>query len=101
MGSLVRAGSLLPEVRGRGKAGLPWRRLHDLRHAFATFLLDQGEDLRTVMELLGHSTIRLTADTYGHVLSARARVAAGAIDRLFGKEKKRSDRDKGQRRRPA
>jgi hypothetical protein len=28
-------------------------------------VLDQGEELRTVMELLGHSTIRLTADTYG------------------------------------
>nr|WP_232290390.1 tyrosine-type recombinase/integrase [Micromonospora sp. ATCC 39149] len=37
-----------------------------MRHAFATFLLVQGEELRTVMELLGHSTIRMTADTYGH-----------------------------------
>jgi len=44
-------------------------------------LLDEGEELRTVMELLGHSTIRLTADTYGHVLPARARRAASAIDR--------------------
>ncbi|MCO1596361.1 hypothetical protein M8C17_14465 [Micromonospora sp. RHAY321] len=34
-------------------------------HAFATFLLDQGEELHTVMELLGHSKIRMTADTYG------------------------------------
>ncbi|MEU8365757.1 tyrosine-type recombinase/integrase [Micromonospora tulbaghiae] len=55
-------------------------------HAFATFLLDQGEELRTVMELLGHSTIRMTADTYGHVLPARARQAASAIDRLVGEE---------------
>jgi integrase len=68
----------------RRSAGLDWLRLHDLRHAFATFLLDQGEELRTVMELLGHSTIRLTADTYGHVLPARAREATGAIDRLLG-----------------
>ncbi|MCZ7478365.1 tyrosine-type recombinase/integrase [Micromonospora sp. WMMC273] len=60
--------------------------LHDLRHAFATFLLDQGEELRTVMELLGHSTIRMTADTYGHVLPARARQAASAIDRVLGEE---------------
>src|SRR3954462_4604986 len=68
----------------RASAGLDWLHLHDLRHAFATFLLDQGEELRTVMELLGHSTIRLTADTYGHVLPARARHAASAIDRILG-----------------
>jgi len=68
----------------RTAAGLDWVRLHDLRHAFATFLLDQGEELRTVMDLLGHSTIRLTADTYGHVLPSRARTAADAIDRILG-----------------
>ncbi|MET7672179.1 helix-turn-helix domain-containing protein [Micromonospora luteifusca] len=45
-----------------------------------------GEELRTVMELLGHSTIRMTADTYGHVLPARARQAASAIDRTLGQE---------------
>jgi integrase len=68
----------------RRSAGLEWLRLHDLRHAFATFLLDQREELRTVMELVGHSTIRLTADTYGLVLPARARQATEAIDRLLG-----------------
>ena len=68
----------------RSAAGLEWVRLHDLRHAFATFLLDQGEELRTVMDLLGHSTIRLTADTYGHVLPSRARKAADLIDKVLG-----------------
>jgi len=68
----------------RSAAGLEWVRLHDLRHAFATFLLDQGEELRTVMDLLGHSTIRLTADTYGHVLPSRARKAADVIDKVLG-----------------
>ncbi len=71
----------------RFATGLPWIRLHDLRHAFATFLLDQGEELRTVMDLLGHSTFRLTADTYGHVLPSRARTAADAIDRVLGEGK--------------
>jgi hypothetical protein len=36
------------------------------------------------MERLEHSTIRLTADTYGHVLPKRAREATGAIDRILG-----------------
>src|SRR4051812_13634810 len=57
----------------RSDAGLPWLHLHDLHHAFATLLLDQGVELRTVMELLGHSTIRLTADTDGHVLLTKVK----------------------------
>jgi len=52
----------------REEAGLPWLRLHDLRHRCATFLLGSGLEPRTVMEILGHSTIRLTMDLYGHVL---------------------------------
>ncbi|WP_258400805.1 hypothetical protein [Micromonospora saelicesensis] len=52
-------------------------------------MLDQGEELRTVMELLGHSTIRMTADTWVHVLPARARQAASAIDRILGQEGRR------------
>jgi integrase len=46
----------------RGKAGLDWLRLHDLRHSCATYLLGNGVEPRTVMEILGHSTIRLTID---------------------------------------
>jgi hypothetical protein len=42
----------------RTKAGLDWLRLHDLRHACATYLLANGVEPRTVMEILGHSTIR-------------------------------------------
>jgi site-specific recombinase XerD len=62
-------------------ARLDWLRLHDLHCAFATFLIHNGQELRTVMELLGHSTIRLTADAYGHVLPIRAREAAEALIR--------------------
>ncbi|WP_211229363.1 tyrosine-type recombinase/integrase [Nakamurella lactea] len=69
----------------RKDADLTWLRLHDLRHAFATFLLDQGEELRTVMDLLGHSTIRLTADTYGHVLPSRAAHAADLLDGVLSR----------------
>ncbi|MCC7103663.1 MAG: site-specific integrase [Chloroflexi bacterium] len=61
------------------KAGVQPRRFHDLRHSCATLLLEQGEDLRTVMEVLGHSQISLTANTYQHV---RASLLKGAADRM-------------------
>ncbi len=70
----------------RDEANLPWLRLHDLRHACATFLLAEGVDPRSVMELLGHSTIRLTMDTYGHALPERLRAAAAAMDLILERE---------------
>lgn len=72
--------------QARKAVGLDWLHLHDLRHAYATFLIDGGAELRTVMDLLGHSTIRLTADTYGHVLRSRAQDAAEQIDRIMNEE---------------
>ncbi|MEU7714050.1 tyrosine-type recombinase/integrase [Micromonospora chalcea] len=41
----------------RAAAGLDWLRLHELRHACATFLLVSGAPPRTVMKVLGHSQI--------------------------------------------
>jgi integrase len=67
----------------RARADLDWLRLHDLRHACATYLLANGVEPRTVMEILGHSTIRLTMDLYGHVLPDRLHAAASAMDRAM------------------
>ena len=63
-------------------AGLPPVRLHDLRHGAATLALAGGADLKTVSEMLGHSTITITADTYASVLPEVARSAAEAAARL-------------------
>lgn len=59
-------------------ADLPPVRLHDLRHGAATLALAAGTDLKIVQEMLGHSTITLTADTYTSVLPDIARTAAEA-----------------------
>jgi integrase len=66
------------------RAGLPACRFHDLRHAAATFLLAQGMTLEDVKNLLGHSSITLTSNTYGHVLEQRQRQVARAMDAVLG-----------------
>ena len=47
--------------------GLPALRFHDLRHSFATISLENGDDVKTVSENLGHATVAFTLDVYGHV----------------------------------
>jgi integrase len=67
------------------RAGLPHIRFHDLRHAAATFLLAQGFTLEDVKNLLGHSSIVLTSNTYGHVLEQRQRQVARGMDAVLGR----------------
>ena len=47
-----------------GESSLPPVRLHDLRHGAATLMLLAGEELKTIADQLGHSSVVLTADTY-------------------------------------
>jgi integrase len=59
--------------------------LHVLRHSHASLLLDNGTDLATVSERLGHSSVRVTADTYAHAIRGRDRKAADSWDELMGR----------------
>jgi integrase len=65
------------------KAGLPYRPYHSTRHAFATWLLSDGADMRWVQGQLGHASIAQTADTYGHVQPERHEAAAAGLDRYL------------------
>ncbi len=62
------------------KAGLPHIRLHDLRHTHATLLLSAGVHPKIVSERLGHSSIKITLDTYSHVLPGLQEAAAQRFD---------------------
>ncbi len=54
-------------VKALAEAGLPRVRVHDLRHTTASLLLAAGTHPKLVQDLLGHSTITLTLDTYSHL----------------------------------
>ena len=62
------------------KAELRRIRLHDLRHTYASLLIQQGESLAYVQEQLGHSSIQVTVDTYGHLIPGANRAAVDRLD---------------------
>jgi integrase len=67
-------------------AGLPATlRFHDLRHSAASLLLAQGVHPRAIMELLGHSSITVTMNVYGHVMPAMMRDAADKMDVILSR----------------
>ena len=64
-------------------AGLPTVRFHDLRHTAATLLLAKGIHVKVVSEMLGHTTVTLTLDTYAHSLPSMHEQTASAMDLMF------------------
>lgn len=65
-------------------AGVEHTGTHGGRHAFATALLEEGEDIRVVQELMGHATPHFTQATYQHVSMKLKRSAAGRMNRRMG-----------------
>jgi integrase len=74
----------------RKAAGLPDAHFHSLRHAAASLMLLKDVNAKIVSEMLGHIDIRLTLNTYSHVLPGVQNVAADAFDALFGPKKRKA-----------
>ncbi len=66
--------------------------LHGLRHTYASLLINQGENLKYVSQQLGHATIAITADLYGHLFRGTRSAAMDRLDAGFG----RAERPRGQ-----
>jgi integrase len=66
--------------RALSKAGLRRIRMHDLRHTFASLLIQNNESLVYVKDQLGHSSIRTTVDIYGHLVPGAHREAVAKLD---------------------
>jgi integrase len=56
---------------------------HELRHSAASLMLAQGVKIKVVSQVLGHSSIRMTADVYGHLLDPDRKEAAQAMGSLL------------------
>lgn len=67
--------------------GLPDVRFHDLRHTYATLSLQNGDDIKTVSENLGHATVAFTLDTYGHVTEKMKQDSANRMQALINASK--------------
>lgn len=97
MGSLYRPGGLVfanesggiinpSNLRNRSfkkllkRAELPEIRFHDLRHTCATLLLSRNVNPKVVPEMLGHSSIAITLDTYSHELPIMQESAVRALE---------------------
>jgi integrase len=67
------------------RAGVRYRKPHTLRHTFASLLLQHGESVTYVRDQLGHSSIKMTVDIYGHLVPGANRQAVDRLDDATGR----------------
>jgi integrase len=72
------------------KAGIRRIRLHDLRHTFGSLLLQNGASIVYVKEQMGHSSIQVTVDTYGHLIPGANVCFVDRLDAVPAEEAKTS-----------
>jgi integrase len=76
--------NLLREFKGICEAaGLGNWHIHELRHSAASLMLAQGVKIQVVSDILGHASIRMTADVYGHILAPDRHAAAETMNNLL------------------
>lgn len=62
--------------------GLERTGVHSLRHTFASFLFEQGIDIKTISTLLGHASTKITMDTYIHLIQDTGMYAVAALEAI-------------------
>ncbi len=65
------------------KAGVKARKFHAIRHTFATRALELGVDIKTLSEILGHSTVSMTLNTYAHSLFEQKKLAIDKLNDMY------------------
>jgi integrase len=70
--------------KGYERSGLEKRiRVHDLRHSYASMLINRGIDIKTLAEMLGHIEIETTSRTYAHMYPGKIEEVANILDDIY------------------
>ncbi len=59
--------------------------LHDLRHTYASLLIAKGVNIKYIQKMLGHTSIKMTMDTYGHLIPDVHDHAVNALEEILNK----------------
>ncbi len=68
-------------------------RFHDLRHLFASHLIANSETAAFVRDQMGHSSIKVTFDTYGHLFPGKGAEASARYEKSMEKARRKSEAD--------
>jgi integrase len=68
------------------RAGIRRIRFHDLRHTYATLLINQGANIKYISKQMGHASVQITLDRYGHLLPDTGREEMQKLDRVMDGE---------------
>lgn len=81
-------------IKAVRRAGFQGIRLHDARHTHISWSLAAGNDLAAVAYLAGHSSVRVTADTYADILESLKQKAAESFDRMASRPRQETTVDR-------
>jgi integrase len=74
------------------EAGLSERlRLHQARHSYASFMIAAGVNAKALASYMGHSSIKVTFDLYGHLMPGSEAVAASLLDAFLAAQRERAE----------
>ena len=77
-----------------GDCGLYSIRWHDLRHTYVSLLIAAGVPIKYIQSQVGHSSIQVTMDRYGHLLPDVNTQAVSALESLFAKKQEQKNKNK-------
>jgi integrase len=79
--------------RAWGRERLGRLRLHQARHTYASFMIAAGVNAKALSAFMGHSSIKVTFDLYGHLMPGTEAVASALLERYLDSQIEEAERE--------